>query len=112
MVLQSYTAVVERSQPLTGEFATEPYEAGWAREALLFVRYHEETEGSPTVRARVQISPDGIQWADEGTALPTMDHPGVYFAKVSHFGNWLRLAGQVEPAGAECMALVYVTLKE
>ncbi len=29
---------IERGQPLAGEFATEPYEAGWASEALFFVR--------------------------------------------------------------------------
>jgi hypothetical protein len=111
-VLQSYTAVVERSEALKGEFATEPYEAGWAREALLFIRYREETQGSPTVRARVQISPDGMQWVDEGTELPLLDHPGLAFAKVSNFGGWLRVAGRVEPAEAECKALVYVALKE
>ena len=112
MVLQSYTAVVERCRPLKAEFASEPYEVGWAREALVFLRYREETEGTPTVRARVQISPDGIQWVDEGTSRPSLDHPGLCFARVTHFGNWLRIAGEVEPAGAECKALVYITLKE
>ena len=112
MLPQSYTAVVERAYPLTGEFATEPYEAGWAREALIFVRVREETEGEPVVRARVQISPDGMHWVDEGTSLPPVHGPGTCFAKVAHFGNWLRVVGNVEPEGALCKALVYICLKE
>jgi hypothetical protein len=112
MVLQSYTAVVERAEPLVGEFATEPYEAGWAREALIFIRLREETQGSPVVRARVQISPDGLHWVDEGAAFPTIEQPGLYFARVTQFGNWLRVAGRVEPAGAAAKALVYICLKE
>ena len=112
MVLQSYTAVVERSKPLSGDFATEPYEAAWAREALIFIRIREDTEGSPTVRARVQISPDGLHWVDEGTEFPAIERPGVYFVRVREFGSWLRVAGRVDPGGAEAKALVYIALKE
>jgi hypothetical protein len=112
MVLQSYTAVVERSEPLSGEFATEPYEAGWAREALIFIRILEDTDGSPTVRARVQISPDGLHWVDEGTQFPAIEQAGVYFVRVREFGTWLRVAGRVEPTGTEARALVYIALKE
>ena len=112
MVLQSYTAVVERAQPLSADFATEPYEAGWAREALIFIRIRQDTEGSPTVRARVQISPDGLHWADEGTHFSAIEQPGVYFVRVREFGTWLRVAGSVDPGGAEAKALVYIALKE
>ena len=35
---RSYTAVVERNTLWQGEFATEPYEAAWATEAIFFVR--------------------------------------------------------------------------
>ena len=112
MVLQSYTAVVERAQPLTGEFATEPYEVGWAREALVFIHVREDNEERSKLHDRVQISPDGIHWVDEGTTFPVIDRPGVYAAKIAHFGNWLRVAGQVDPEGAQCKALVYIVLKE
>lgn len=112
MVLQSYTAVVERAQPLVGEFATEPYEAGWAREALIFIRIREDTDGAPTVRARVQISPDGLHWVDEGTEFPVIEQPGLHCVRVREFGNWLRIAGRVDPPGTEAKALVYITLKE
>ena len=38
MPRQVYTAVVERNVTWEGAFATEPYEAGWAAEALIFIR--------------------------------------------------------------------------
>jgi hypothetical protein len=110
-MLQSYTAVVERAEPLTGDFATEPYEAGWAREAIVFVRVLSEPETSVSIRARVQISPDGIHWADEGTEFSCSQERRLGFAKVIHFGNWLRVAGTVQPAGASVDALVYIHLK-
>jgi hypothetical protein len=31
---------------------------------------------------------------------------------VTQFGNWLRVAGQVEPDGTAAKALVYIALKE
>jgi hypothetical protein len=125
---------VERGEPLRGTFATEPYEAGWATEALVFVRLLEAPAGA-RVRARVQISPDGMHWADEGTALPEVtglgtsggstdraagadggadgDGTGVpVFARVREFGNWLRVAGSVTPGDASVRALVYFVLKE
>jgi hypothetical protein len=133
---RSYTAVVERGEPLQGRFATEPYEAGWATEALVFVRVLEAPAGA-RVRARVQISPDGMHWADEGTTLPEVTGPGTsggstdgaagpdagpdgsadgmsvpVFARVREFGNWLRVAGSVTPGDASVRALVYFVLKE
>ena len=41
MLRESYTAIVERSEALRGSFATEPYECGWAGEAIFFVRILE-----------------------------------------------------------------------
>ena len=133
---RSYTAVVERGEPLRETFATEPYEAGWATEALVFVRLLAAPAGA-RVRARVQISPDGMHWADEGTTLPeaigsgtpggsTGGTPGTdaaantnadgtsvpVFARVREFGNWLRVAGSVAPGDASVRALVYFVLKE
>src|SRR4051794_33857596 len=94
---RSYTAVIERGEPLAGEWATEPYEVGWATEALFFVRV---LDGPPDTRldARVQLSPDGIHWLDEGTTLPAL-RDGMAFVRVRAFGNWLRLAGTVSDDG-------------
>ena len=109
---RSHTAVVERGEPLRGEWATEPYEAGWASEALVFVRLLASPAGAQ-LAARVQLSPDGMHWVDEGTALPALhsERP-LAFVRLREFGNWLRLAGNATPADAQVRALVYVALKE
>ncbi len=108
---QSHTAVVERNQLWEGDFATEPYEVGWSHEAIFFVRILRAEE-SPTVSARVQISPDGIHWCDEGSRLNfvvqhALDKPS--FVRVSHYGGWLRLAGTVKDG--RVWALVHLALK-
>lgn len=110
-LLTSYTAAVERNETWRGPFATEPYEAAWAREAIFFVRALDTDPAQVAVKARVQISPDGIHWCDEGTsfALPA-SADAVTFARVSHFGGWLRIAGEA-PDGASITVIVYLTLK-
>ena len=111
MVCQSYTAVLERNAEWQGEFAVEPYEAAWAAEAVYFIRALE-AEGMPEgTDARVQISPDGMHWCDEGAAVPLPRAPGVTFGRVCHFGGWLRLVGEL-PAGARAKVIVYLVLKE
>jgi hypothetical protein len=108
---QSFTAVVERNVTWQGEFAVEPYEAAWATEALYFVRVLEATNMPGAAQARLQISPDGIHWCDEGTTVPLSAGPGLTFARVSHFGGWLRLVGKL-PDGANLTVIVYLVLKE
>jgi hypothetical protein len=110
-VRKSSTAVVERAHPWRGDFVTEPYEAGWASEALFFVRLLEAPDAPVTVRARVQLSPDGMHWVDEGSTLPEPSQ-GSAFVRVREFGNWLRLAGTVSPPGRSVQAIVYLALKE
>ena len=118
---QSHTAVVERNQRWEGDFATEPYEAGWSHEAIFFVRILRAEE-RPQVKARVQISPDGIHWCDANHESVKSEYRGsgntIYvstskdelaFAQVSHYGGWLRLAGTVKDG--RVWALVHLTLK-
>lgn len=107
---QSYTAVVERNAAWSGAFEVEPYEASWAGEAIYFVRTLEADGVPPGATARVQISPDGIHWCDEGTEVPLPTEAGVTFGRVRHFGGWLRLTGEL-PQGARLKVIVYVTLK-
>lgn len=109
MLRESYTAIVERSEELRGSFATEPYECGWAGEAIFFVRILERTGNLEGVTLHVQISPDGIRWCDEGTAI-TLGEEEVAFGKVAHFGNWLRVAG-VLPGDASMSAIIALNLK-
>jgi hypothetical protein len=109
MISESVSAVVERNATWRGSAATEPYEAGWAREAVIFVRALKPATGAPG-QARVEISPDGMRWVDEGTyfSLPTRANE-VTFARVAHFGTWLRITAEL--GDAEVTVLVTLHLK-
>ena len=108
---RSYTANVERNILWQGEFASEPYEAAWASEAIFFVRALD-VSGDFAGTAQVQISADGIRWVDEGSCfdLPASED-AVTFCKVRHFGGWLRIAGGLAP-GNHIKVLVSLALKE
>ncbi len=112
MLAHSTTAIVARNDVWTGTAASEPYECGWAREAIVWVRALGLTGDLRGIHARIQISPDGLRWLDEGTALAlpaAVD--GVGFARVREFGNWLRVAVDL-PKGASIKVLVTITVKE
>jgi hypothetical protein len=109
-VRQNVTVIVERDRPARGEFATEPYECGWAAEAVFFIRKLHAGDQLVGQQLRVQISPDGIRWCDEGTRL-TLTEAEVDFVRATHFGNWLRLAGGL-PVEADSRVLVALSLKE
>ncbi|MBZ6079014.1 hypothetical protein [Microvirga puerhi] len=106
----SMSAIVARNETWSGDAATEPYEAGWAQEAIIFVR-SLKTPAGPQGRARVEISPDGMNWVWEGTEIPLPDRKdAVTFARVSHFGTWLRLAATL-PESSTNTVLVTIHLK-
>ncbi len=110
MIPESQSAVIARNETWRGQVFTEPYEAGWAREAVVFVTALANATG-PAGTAHLEISPDGMRWAREGTSftLPTTKD-SIAFARASHFGNWLRLAVEM-PATAELVALVTIHSK-
>lgn len=111
MLRETHTAVVARNEPWIGSAASEPYEAGWAREAIVWFRALDVEGHLDGVTARVQISPDGMRWVDEGAKLRLPDRVGeVAFVKVREFGNWLRLAVDLPP-GVTVKPLVTITLK-
>ena len=108
---QSHTATIELGTTWEGEYATEPYESAWACEAIFFIRLIDGEVPAGAV-ARVQIAPDGIHWTDEGTAIALPRTPGpTTFARVRHFGGWLRLTGSL-PAGVAVPVIVHLALKE
>jgi hypothetical protein len=110
MLRESQSAVVARNEEWAGPVATEPYEAGWATEAVVFVRALADATGEPGP-ARVEISPDGIRWVGEGTTFPLPKRADeVTFARVGHFGSWLRVAAEL-PDGAALRVLVTWHLK-
>lgn len=112
---RSHTAVVTRNVAWCGPFSTEPFEAGWASEAIFFLRPLDlDRLPEDTILAlhcSVDISPDGIRWC------PLSRHDIIFspaapmhFLPVRHFGGWLRLSGTVQ--GPETRFLVYLSLKE
>lgn len=111
MLRESQNAVVARNEPWTGECASEPYEVGWASEAILWFRTLG-VEGAPAgATLRVQISPDGLRWSDEGTTLPVPAREGEQvFARVRHFGAWLRVTTTLPP-GVTVKPLLTLSLK-
>ena len=110
MLPENITVVVGRNERWTGNAASEPYECGWAREAIIFVRALKAPVGAQPV-ARVEISPDGMRWLPEGTEAPMpTERDGVTALRVKHFGNWLRVSAHFD-ASAESTVLVTLHLK-
>jgi hypothetical protein len=109
MVPESQAAVVARNETWTGQAATEPYEAGWAREAIVFVRALKSA--GIAGRAHVELSPDGMNWVAEGTtfALPH-DANKVTYARLTQFGNWLRIRAEL-PEGSSVTVVVTFHVK-
>ena len=68
MLAESYTAVIARGEDWVNGSTTEPYEASWAREAVIIVRTLETGTLKPGAKAHVQVSLDGMRWIDEGTS--------------------------------------------
>lgn len=111
MLRESHTIIVERNWTWRDEFQTEPSEVAWATEAIYFVRALDADNLSSAVSVRVQISPDGMHWCDEGSVLTLPLVTGdVTCVRITHFGGWLRLAGEI-PNGEELTVIVYLTLK-
>lgn len=110
MLRENITAIVARNETWTGDAATEPYEAGWATEAVIFVRALTDPTGPQPV-ASVEISPDGMHWAAEGSVVRLPSRTGdIAFVRVNHFGGWLRLRAHFA-AGSESRLLVTIHLK-
>lgn len=107
---EAHTAILSRAEPWSGTVTTEPYEAAWAGEAVIFVRA-VETDGAEGEIATC-ISADGLHWADEGTTVRLPTTPGeVTFAKISGFGHYLRFRATL-PEGATARYMVSLALKE
>lgn len=115
LMRNAYTAVIARGEWWEGALQTEPYEAAWAAEALFFVHVMQTGQdahlGAASAMARVQISPDGLHWVDEGSSvrIPARAQ-ALAFVRVREFGGWLRLAVEV-PAGSRMQVVATLALK-
>ena len=114
MLPASHLAVVTRNIAWTGpgHVATEPYECGWAREALIFVRaLKPPTWPHGARRLLVEIGPDGMHWVGHGAVLDLPDaEDAMTCVAVGRFGGWLRLAGTLAE-GDSITVLVSIHLK-
>lgn len=115
LMRNAYTAVIARGEWWEGALQTEPYEAAWAGEALFFVHVMQTGEdaarGAASAVARVQISPDGLHWADEGGSMRIAARTDTLaFVRVREFGGWLRLAVEV-PGGSRMQVVATLALK-
>ena len=110
MLPESHTAIVARNEHWSADAATQPYECGWAREAVFFVRALKPSTG-PQPTGIVEISADGMHWIAEGTSFAMPQHTDdVAVARLSQFGNWLRVRARFED-GASSTVLVTLHLK-
>jgi hypothetical protein len=106
-----HASAVERRVHFKGTISSHPMETGWAAEAIFFLIVEELKGSDASINAYVEISADGINWIREGSAFPTITRAGHYFCKVTHFGNWLRVNGEVLGEGAEVKTSVHLHLK-
>lgn len=109
---QFHTVVLERLKEFTTNFDTEPYEVGWAREAMFFIRAEDVSGDDTSLESAVQVSADGIHWIDEGTRVGPVQSAGDQFVRVSHFGGWLRLRNTVAGEAPKLKMTIHLVLKE
>lgn len=108
-MILSQTAVLEKNTKLSGEFATEPFEAAWSREARWFFQI-VDGDGSD-IEVCTQISPDGLTWIDLEDAPRRLGADELTSWSVRDYGAWLRIRGTI-PEGRSITARIYLALKE
>jgi hypothetical protein len=102
------TSVLARRIRIEGDFATLPYEAGWATEAVFFV----QTEGEhPPLELAVEVSPDGITWIRRGSPVELGAGDAIAEIPVTTFGNWLRVTVRGSTPETGSRILIHVNLK-
>lgn len=110
MLRPSFTAVLEKGSTFDADFATEPYEAGWAREARWFVRVLRADDGLELALVP-QVSPDGSTWCDSGDEPMRLSGAGLVSLAMRNFGSWLRLDGKLLGASGSVTVIIYLALK-
>lgn len=104
----TYTSVLSRRVRIFGDFATLPYEAGWASEAVFFT----QVEGDhPELTISTEISPDGIHWLQRGEIAKLGESEHIAANGLTLFGNWVRVVITGATAQRPARVLVHVNLK-
>ena len=110
MLHQSYLAAVERNVVCSPGFASEPYEAAWASEALFYVRALDGGARDGDMSFVVEISPDGMRWVKHGSSGVLGAGEDMVAIGATHFGSWLRLR-RTDSSAATPKVIVYLDLK-
>jgi len=107
-MLNTHTSVLARRVRIDADFATLPYEAGWASEALLFT----QVEGAhPELTITTEVSPDGINWIARGEPQTLHEDGSIAESPLTVFGNWIRLVIRGATPERPARVLVHVSLK-
>jgi hypothetical protein len=107
-VQTTYTSVLARRVGISDDFATLPYEAGWATEAVFFV----QAEGDhPDLTIAAEVSPDGLAWLRRGSPVVLASDEPLAELPLTCFGSWLRLTLTGATAQRPARVLVHLTLK-
>lgn len=104
--------VLDYKWEVTGDYTSAPLETAWASEAMFFVRIEHLRGKSVFFNARAQISVNGVDWIDEGTAFAPMSANGQYVIRLKHFGGWLRITGRLDGEDASAFVTTNLVLKE
>lgn len=104
----THTSVIARRARITADFATLPYEAGWATEAVFFTQVEGE---HPPLTVTIEISPDGITWVPRGEPQELAEHASIVANPTVVFGNWVRLAISGATEARSARVLVHLSLK-
>lgn len=104
----THTSVLARRVWISGPYATLPYEAGWATEAVFFT----QAEGDhPELTIGAEISPDGIAWVPWGEPVTLAEKDGMAAIALTQFGSWVRLVLTGASESSPARVLVHVSLK-
>lgn len=111
MMRQFQTSTLEQRRIFDADFETHPLEVAWASEAIFFVDA-DHVKGDGSLVLKVQISVDGVNWLDEGTAFEPISGTVQAFRRVSHFGGWLRLQGSFTGSSCSYKLTIHLVIKE
>lgn len=109
---QFMTSTVEQRKDFKESFSTHPMEVAWATEAIFFITIEEVKCEGARLKPKIQVSVDGVNWIDEGTAFEPLMERGQYFKRVTHFGGWLRLYVEMKGDAPLFNLTVHLVLKE
>ncbi|MBX3030740.1 MAG: hypothetical protein KF809_11305 [Chloroflexi bacterium] len=104
----THTSVLARRVRIDADFATLPYEAGWASEAIFFT----QVEGDhPELRITTEISPDGIHWIERGEPQVLSETSTLSANTLTIFGSWIRLVIRGATPERPARILVHLSIK-